>query len=250
LKYLIQNNTPVIIYVDMNALSYLGASRNVHFGDYAVVVFGIDEEEEVAYVSDCDSGDAQSSDFHRVSLHELAAARASMHKPFPPLNRWLTVDLSDMWTIENRIIFEAIRETCTVMCCAPVKNLGTKGIRLFSKKVMSWGDFSRKKYKGACFNAYVTINAKGGTGGGAFRRMYGNFLKESSAITGSDELMLYGKEYLTLSELWDDIADTFLTMSRTGAPERLKEIAEGLEHIHLKEEKLLGQLCLIVRERG
>ncbi len=256
LKNLIRHNTPVVIYVDMNPLSYLGMPEDVHFGGHAVVVFGIDEEGEIAYVSDRDSSNApfpsseKSRDYHQVPLHELAAARGSKFKPFPPENKWLTFDLSGMWTIEHRIIFEAIREACTVMCCAPVKNLGIKGIQLFSRKVMDWGDFDMEKFKGACFNAYVMINALGGTGGGAFRRMYGNFLKESSAITGSEQMLQYGKEYLTLSELWDDIADTFLTLSRTGSTERLEEIAEGLVHIHSKEDKLLSQLCSLVQEQA
>ena len=79
--------------------------------------------------------------------------------------------------------------------------------------------------------------------------MYGNFLKESSAITSSEEMLQYGKEYLTLSELWDDIADTFLILSRSRSSKRIEEIAEGLEHIHSKEEKLLSQLCLLVQKQ-
>ena len=256
LKKLIEHNTPVVIYVDMNPLSYLGMPEEVHFGGHAVVVFGIDEKEEIAYVSDRDSSEAplklhqgeESGDYHRIPLHELAAARGSKYKPFPPENKWLTFDLSGMWPIERRIIFEAIRETCTVMHCAPIKNLGIRGIQLFSRKVLEWKDFNREKFKWACFNAYVMINAIGGTGGGAFRRMYGNFLKEGAAITGAVEMAQYGREYLTLSELWDDVADTFLSLSDTGSVERLEEIAECLEHIHSKEEKLLRQLCTLVQE--
>jgi hypothetical protein len=248
LKHLISRDVPVIIYVDMNPLSYLAMPEDVHFGGHAIVVFGIDEEDNVAYVSDCDIDETTS--YHRVPLDEINEARASSFKPFPPKNKWLTLDLHDMWAIEHRIIYEAIRETCTVMCCAPLKNLGVKGIALFSRRVREWGDFDKRTFRKACFNAYAMIDATGGTGGGAFRRMYGNFLKESSAIIGSEELLQYGKEYLTLSELWDDIAETFLRSSQMGSHKRLEEIAEGLSLIHQKEEKLLGQLCALVREQA
>ena len=249
LKKLISRDVPVVIYVDMNPLSYLGMPEDVHFGGHAVVVFGIDEEREIAYVSDRDGGENHHA-YHEVPLHELTRARSSTYKPFPPMNKWLTFDLSDMWPLEHRIIFEAIRETCTVMCCAPVRNLGIKSIELFSRKVREWSTFEKDTFKGSCFNAYVMINAVGGTGGGAFRRMYGNFLKESSKIVDSEELLQNGKEYLTLSELWDDIADTFLELSRTGSIKRLEEIAENLEYIHAKEEKLLSQLCSLVRSQA
>jgi hypothetical protein len=248
LKKLIERDVPVIIYVDMNPLSYLGMPKDVHFGGHAVVVFGIDEEIGVAYVSDCNISEERCN--HQVPLHELTQARCSHWKPFPPKNKWLTIDLSDMWTIDHGIIFEAIRETCTVMCCAPVQNLGVKAIRLFSRKVMEWDRFDKKRFKAACINAHFMISATGGAGGGAFRRMYGNFLKECSTIVESEEMLQYGREYLTLSELWDDVADTFLGMGRTGSPGRLSEIAEGLEHIHAKEEKLLNGLCSLVRAQA
>ena len=247
LKNLVARDVPVIIYVDIHPLSYITMPEHVHFGGHAIVVFGIDEEDNIAYVSDRDIDETIT--YHRVPIHEINEARSSCFKPFPPKNKWLTLDLNDMWAIEHRIIYEAIRETCTVMCCAPVKNLGVKGISLFARKVSGWGEFDKHTFKKACFNAYVMIDAIGGTGGGAFRRMYGNFLKESSAITGSKELFQYGKEYLTLSELWDDIAETFLLSSRTGTHERLEEIAEGLAHIHQKEEKLLAQLCALIQEQ-
>ncbi len=256
LKKLIARDIPVIIYVDMNPLSYLGMPEDVHFGGHAIVVFGIDEEEGVAYVSDRDSTGVKATlhdgeepgDFHRVPLEELEKARGSKHKPFSPENKWLTFDLGGMWPIERSIIFEAIRETCANMCCAPIKNLGIRGIHLFSRKVLEWREYDREKLRWACFNAYVMINAIGGTGGGAFRRMYGNFLKESTAVTGIPQMELYGKEYITLSEWWDDVADTFLSLSETGSVERLEEVAECLEQIHSKEDKLVKQLYTLVRE--
>jgi len=255
-RELIARDEPVVVYVDMNPLSYLGMPEESHFGGHAVVIFGIDEEEGVAYVSDRDSNgnritlnpDEKPLDFHKVSLDELVKARGSTYRPFPPQNRWLTFDLSGMWPVQSQIVFDAIRETCTVMRCSPIRNLGLKGIQHFSRKVREWREFDEQKLKWSSFNAYIMINAIGGTGGGAFRRMYGTFLKECAALLDIGDLERLGSEYITLSEWWDDVADTLLAIGRKDMVARLDEVSESLEHIHQKEESFIGQLCNLVQE--
>jgi hypothetical protein len=254
MKRLIEKNIPIIIYVDMNALSYLGMPQDVHFGGHTVVVFGIDEEEGIAYVSDRDSEKKsitlnpkeKPSDYHKVALNDLSRARGSTYKPYPPKNKWLTFDLSGMWGIDQNVIFEAIRETCTVMRCPPIKNLGLNGIRHFAQKVKEWENYSEENFKRAAFNAFIMIDEKGGTGGGAFRRMYGNYLRECVALTGLEELDSIGKEYITLSEWWDDVADKLLKMSTSGNVNKLDDIADLLTLIHHKEENLIQHLCVLV----
>jgi hypothetical protein len=254
MKRLIKENMPVIIYVDMNALSYLGMPQDVHFGGHTVVIFGIDEEGGIAYVSDRDSDkkkitlntDEKSSDYHQVALAELSRARGSTYRPYPPKNKWLTFDLSGMWNVDQNIIFEAIRETCTVMRCPPLINLGLNGIRHFAQKVKEWKYFSEENFKRATFNAYIMIDEKGGTGGGAFRRMYGNYLRECATLTGLEALDSIGKEYVTLSEWWDDVADKLFELSTTGNVNKLDDIAELLTLIHHKEDNVIQHLCVIV----
>ncbi len=254
MKQLIDKNVPVIIYVDMNALSYLGMPQDVHFGGHTVVVFGIDEVEGIAYVSDRDSKKRsitlnpaeKPSDYHKVALDELSRARDSRYNPYPPKNKWLTFDLSGMWKIDQNIIFEAIRETCTVMRCPPMKNLGLNAIRHFAQKVKEWKNYNEENFKRATFNAFIMIDEKGGTGGGAFRRMYGNYLRECAPITGLEEMESIGKEYVTLSEWWDDVADKLFEMSTSGNVNELDEVADLLTYIHHKEDNLIQHLCIIV----
>jgi hypothetical protein len=254
IRDLIQADVPVMIYVDMHALAYLGMPGDVHFGGHTVVVFGFDEEENIAYVSDRDVGgfratldpDEKSAGVHRVPLADLQTARSSKHQPFPPENRWLTFDLNGMWPVERHVIFEAIRETCTGMVCTPAENMGLRGIQSFAREVCGWSSLDERSLRMACFNAYIMINAAGGTGGGAFRRMYGNFLKQGAAITGRDELDQYGREYITLSEWWDDTADTLQAIGNTSRVGRLDEVSECLMQIHRKEAALIKQLSDLV----
>jgi len=190
--------------------------------------------------------DEKPSDYHKVALNELSRARGSRYKPYPPKNKWLTFDLSGMWEIDQNIIFEAIRETCTVMRCPPLKNLGLNGIRHFAQKVKEWKNYSAENFKRATFNTFIMIDEKGGTGGGAFRRMYGNFLRECAARNGLKELESIGKEYVSLSEWWDDVADKLFEMSTSGNVNKLDDIADLLTLIHHKEDNLNQDLCVIV----
>jgi len=256
MKKMIVMDLPVIIYVDMNGLSYLALPENVHFGGHAVVVFGIDEEKGVVFISDRDTvgkkvtlnPDEKPADFHMVPLEELARARGSKYKPYPPENKWLTFDLNGMWEIDKNIIMEAIRETCTLMGNPPVKNLGLRGIVHFSDKLLEWKNFEEEKLKWAAFNSYTMINEIGGTGGGAFRRMYGKFLKECASIIQMEQLERIGNGYITISEWWDEAADTFYQISESGERELLNGISECIGQIFKKEEDLILELSALVRE--
>jgi hypothetical protein len=72
---LLDRNNPVLVYVDMPYLKYLGLNKNSHFGGHAIVIFGYDEQERVFYVSDRDNHDFVMStpkgeiakDYHKVS---------------------------------------------------------------------------------------------------------------------------------------------------------------------------------------
>ena len=73
-KQMIDANQPVLIYVDMPFLPYLGLADGSHFGGHAVVLFGYDVEMLKFLVSDRDQHDALiytpngqiAEDFHMV----------------------------------------------------------------------------------------------------------------------------------------------------------------------------------------
>ena len=56
-KDMIDQDKPILIYVDMPYLSYLGLNKNSHFGGHAVVLFGYDNELERFWISDRDNHD-------------------------------------------------------------------------------------------------------------------------------------------------------------------------------------------------
>lgn len=53
-KQMIDAGEPVLVYVDMPFLPYLGLDAQSHFGGHAIVLFGYDEEQHKFLVSDRD----------------------------------------------------------------------------------------------------------------------------------------------------------------------------------------------------
>jgi hypothetical protein len=91
----------------------------------------------------------------------------------------------------------------------PIANLGVRGIRIAAQRILKWPlVMDEEKLRWACFNVYIFIDEKGGSGGGNFRYMYGRFLREASVITGNNRLGDVGDKILTIGNQWQQVAET------------------------------------------
>ncbi len=243
---MIDNNEPVVVYTDMGLLPYLHMPEDFHDGRYTVVVFGIDEEEGSVYISDRDekgykitmNEEEEPDDYHVISIEELAAARNSKEKPFAPKNRWLTFGTTEMPEIDKKVIYKAILNNSSFMLNPPAGNLGLNGIQMLKDKLAEWQDFDDDTLGEAAYQSYLAINEIGGTGGGCFRRLYGNFMRESAEITQIDFLKKAGVQYVKLADEWDEIGKMMLNIYETGDREILGKVANKLLIIHIREKEL------------
>lgn len=163
-------------------------------------------------------------------------------KSMPPKNKWLTFDFTSIKSIDRDMLSSAICETVEKMLKPPIKNLGIKGIRLCSQKVLKWKDFDDEKLKWSAFNGYIFISAVGGTGGGGFRKMYGNFLRESGKLINSEELTGIGDDYFAVGEEWDLVGHKFHHVFDTFDREPLTLISESIATLYEKEVDLMNRL--------
>jgi len=202
---LLEAGEPVLLVVDMGFLPYFtDLPEDFHFGAHAIVVGGYDPESGQVLIADRDEP------LHPVSLEDLARARGSKFKPFPPQNTWFTFDFSGKRRPRPEEIRQAIGEVCSTMLEGPISNIGVRGIRKAAERMLKWPDtMSDAELRGACFNAFIFIDATGGTGGGIFRYMYGRFLEEAALITSDDRLVEIGVGLRTIGDLWQDVAEMF-----------------------------------------
>jgi hypothetical protein len=151
---------------------------------------------------------------HEVSLAALAAARGSTFKPFPPRHRSWAFDFAAQRPPTPAEVDAAIEEAATGMLRPPIANLGVRGIRKAAHVVPRWPDaLDAAAVRDACRDAFVMIDATGGTGGGLFRYMYARFLDEAAGVTGDGTLRDVARRLTEAGDRWQDAA-----ASSTGRP--------------------------------
>lgn len=249
-KDMIDQNKPILIYVDMPYLSYLGLNKNSHFGGHAVVLFGYDNELEQFWISDRDNHDYPirtpfgeiAEDYHLVSYREMEQARSSTHRPFPAKNKYLLFDFHGYRQIDREILTEAITETCDTMLNPPAKLLGVNGILKFSTEILKWEKFNLDKMKLSGTTNYFQISKDGGTGGGIFRKMYGDFLIEAATILDNKNIAILGAKFLEVSTQWDNIAEDLWQLSLSGNVSLLQKMSKEIKGIYCQEKNLYQSL--------
>lgn len=249
-KDMIDQNKPILIYVDMPYLSYLGLDKNSHFGGHSVVLFGYDNELEQFWISDRDNHDYPirtpfgeiAEDYHLVSYGELEQARSSAHKPFPAKNKYLLFDFQGYKQIDREILTEAIDETCDAMLKPPAKLLGINGILKFSTAILKWEKFGLDKMKLSGTTNYFQISKDGGTGGGIFRKMYGDFLLEAAVKMDNTNIAVLGKQFLEVAKQWDKIAEDLWQLSLSGNVSLLQKMSKEIMDIYHQEKNLYQYL--------
>ncbi len=195
---------PVMIYCDMGFLPYFDfGDSDYHFGGHAVVVCGYDAETHQVLIADRDG-------VYPVSMEDLAKARGSKYKPFPPMHKWYTFDFSNKRQPTADEVREAIAEQAKAMLEPPISNIGVKGIRKAAKRALKWPDqMDEDELRFTLFNTFVFIDATGGTGGGIFRYMFSRFLREAAAITGDARLNESADAFQHIGDRWQEVAAIF-----------------------------------------
>jgi len=220
---LLKTGEPVMVQLDMGFLPYLNFPKEYHFGAHVVVLAGYDPETRRVLVADRDG------ELHSVSLEMLAKARGSKFKPFPPRNMWCTFDFSHKRPPTRNEVTQAIREVTAGMLKPPIANLGVKGIRTAADRILKWPKVMKEDdLRYACFNVSVFIDARGGTGGGIFRYMYGRFLKEAAPIVGNEQFTKLGEDIHAIGDQWQHAAQIFEKAHAAANPSMLLPEASRL----------------------
>lgn len=251
LRELILKNQPVIINVDLYYLPYFWGGQEpppgAHFGGHFIVVAGIDEEREVAYVADTNFPGLQ-----EIQLKHLEEARDSKYKPFPPHNRWYILKVPQELTSLNKAIKMALTKNYQEMLKPPIRNLGLKGMKYFAQDIVNWPQGIAPSFLNpALVNTYIYME-EDRTGGGAFRRVYARFLKEAGEILGNAALKDLSLEYEEVANHWTDLAKMFQKASKTNDKEVFTKAQPVILEIATLEEKALlqlNQICNTLKDK-
>ena len=234
---------PVMIQCDMGFLPYFDfGDSEYHFGGHAVVICGYDAETRQVLIADRDG-------VYPVSMEELAKARGSKYKPFPPKHKWYTFDFSNKRQPTADEVREAIAEQAKAMLEPPISNVGVKGIRKAAQSALKWPDqMDEDELRFTLFNAFIFVDATGGTGGGIFRYMFGRFLREAAAITGDARLNESADAFQHIGDRWQEVAAIFKGGWEAADPDAvLPETTAPIMEIADLEEAAWGRLRELVQ---
>lgn len=240
LLQMLEDEIPVMLYVDMAYLPYLGLPPDYHFGAHMITIIGYDAHSQRVLVAD------REQDFYPLAMQDLEQARASKHKPFPPKQAWFSYDFAAMRPPRKEDIRAAIGDVCCTMLDAPIANLGVRGIARAAQRIRRWTkDLRADQLRSTCFNTFIFIDARGGTGGGIFRRMYSAFLNEAAPLCDQAVWQRQADRLDDVANLWDAAASQFRCASAgDSVDENLAQAADRLEELAAREQEIWKELRL------
>jgi hypothetical protein len=186
-KKMLDQNTPLILRVDLGYLPYFEQEGEIHFGGHAITLAGYDEEKGIAYV-----GDTEYEGFQDIPIEKLINARSSGHGPkyMHPSN----TQFSMIRRVDGKHpplaagVKVAIKKVVDNMLRPSINNNGIQGIKLLARSIPDWkaklqgeskdpkgNKISRARLMFELLYGYIET---WGTGGALFRNIYIQFLKE------------------------------------------------------------------------
>ena len=175
----VDDGDPVMIFTDLYYLDYFDSST--HFAPHSLLVVGY--EDDRVLLADGEFGDVQA-----LPLDRLEAALTSEHVVALQC-RYLVVDDPTITVDVDDAAAVAIQETATAMLdpdaatrsAAGFGEQGIPALRQFAADLPEWDELSDPAWT-ARF-AYQNVERRG-TGGGAFRLMYADFLDSVAGRVG------------------------------------------------------------------
>lgn len=191
---------PALLLTDIYHLDHYGSSA--HFPGHAVVLAGYDDE--VAHLSDTGFEDLQTT-----RLDHLAKARHSGHPAYPLEGHMFTVAGSvDRAQLEAAIPAAIAAAAKEMLEPSFGEFAGLPAVERLAAEAGAWPE-QAEDWRWCARFAYQVIERRG-TGGGAFRPMYGRFLAEA----GRPEAPLAA----AAGERWSELAEAFRLASEEDEP--------------------------------
>lgn len=216
---MLEEGIPAIAYGEIGKLPYMAS--NSTFGQHAFVVYGIDQEKEIAYISDR-GGKSQ-----KVALENYLQAHGAKCPAYSPNNAVVKITGVHPEEIDlEQIIKEGILDATNEMLHPPIKKFGLSGLYLWVEEVKEFESrHSEINLVDFLVSTFINIETAG-TGGKGFRQMYSRFLEIAAKELDSKELS-------GLSVRCQEVADAWRALSYSLLP---KDYFANLADLLLKKE--------------
>ncbi|ADH85841.1 BtrH N-terminal domain-containing protein [Desulfurivibrio alkaliphilus] len=126
----------------------------------------------------------------------------------------------------------------------PFPLTGVRGIRFLARRLKRWPRRLGPQRAALHLGHVVRMQEEIGTGGGGFRFLYADFLREAGELLGHEPLAAVGRELTAAGDRWRDFAvmAARICKGRPGAGDDYQALAAGLEQCAALEEQVFRRL--------
>lgn len=212
IKGSVDKDVPVIIQTDIYYLDYYNSST--HFPGHIVSVWGYDDADNSVYVAD-----AHFEGLQAVPYDRLLDGMGSISLPNPLEYNYMNIDPDHNVRPLPEIIPEAMRMNAVKMLEGRKGVRGESGvgkIKEWSLDLPNWKDAPDWKW---CARFGYQVIEKRGVGGGGFRWIYRDFLKEAEGIVPWLRELNLSMRMNHIGNKWNEIAFLLKDLSEMEYPD-------------------------------
>lgn len=228
----IDRGVPLLLHVELSQLPYY--KTRIPFPGHRVVLAGYDDQEQMAFLADTAFPELQP-----ITYEMLARARSAQIPPIPLHNEWLAVKPTPTPRSLADAIRMALRDNALGMNLDRAPYLGIMGMESLAEDFENWA--AAPDWGLAARFAYQNIEVRG-TGGGFFRKMYAQFLREAEEV---DPRLRDAKLADAMEEIageWTTLGGILQEISEEQDPGRFQEAARAIRRLAMREENFWGRV--------
>ncbi|MDY6824651.1 MAG: BtrH N-terminal domain-containing protein [Thermodesulfobacteriota bacterium] len=200
---------PAIILTDIFYLPYYKSST--HFPGHLIAVWGYDPREKVFFVTDTEREDVQS-----VPFDNMDKARFSGGGIFNLSGNMFAPDCLTLPENLSPVIKKAIADNSRALLNDNMPIQGVRALETWEEELKQW--HALEDWQWTARLAYQVIE-KRGTGGGGFRLMYEEFLREAGGVVPEINALKLPDLMAACAAAWTDLAMALKAASENSAPD-------------------------------
>lgn len=237
-KEWIDRGVPLLLNVELSQLPYY--NTRTPFPGHRIVLAGYDDARRVAFLAD-----TQFPGLQEVSYDTLRAARAA---ELSLRNEWLAIKLTQDPVPLADAVVSALRDNALGMNLDRAPHQAIMGMELLAEDFENWGD--APDWRWCAKFGYQIIEVRG-TGGGFFRKMYAEFLREVEDpaqfawAEALDERLRAAKLAETMDSIANEWSEFARLLQRIAAEQDRTAFADAsraIRRLAMREETFWGKV--------
>ncbi len=234
----VDGDVPLILNVELSALPYY--NTRTPFPGHRVVLAGYDDARGVAFLADNAFAELQT-----VTYADLRAAWQSPtpNRLFPLRNEWLAIKPTRKPLPLVTAMRAALRTNALEMNLDRAPHRAIMGMEMLAEEFADWGDAPDWAW---CARFGYQIIERRGTGGGFFRKMYADYMRQVERL---DAELRAANLSATMDEIageWTGLALQLKRVSEEKDRALFRDAARMIRRIAFREENFWGRVMDLV----